>query len=410
MNNASIISRPEDVGLCGERLARIDAWRDKLVADGKLAGVLTVVVRRGQVAHWGMSGLADKEQGKPIAGDTIFRIYSMTKPITAVAIMMLYEEGRFQLDDPISRFLPGFANQRVAVLDAGGIIDTVRTSREITFRDLLTHTSGLTYGSMNATPVDAMYRDTGIGVFADHPDADLMETTAKLAGLPLLAQPGAEWNYSVATDVLGALVQAISGQRFGVFLQHRILGPLGMEDTGFRVPADKMDRLAAIYMRDPAGGLMPGGDMGEYRVPGERRMESGGGGLVSTAGDYLTFCHMLLNRGVHGGVRLLGRKTVELMTTNHLPGDMADMGQPRFSESSYIGIGFGLGFSVMLDPAKAQILGTPGEYAWGGAASTAFWVDPVEEMIVIMMTQLMPSSTYPIRRELRVLSYQAVID
>ena len=183
-----------------------------------------------------------------------------------------------------------------------------------------------------------------------------------------------------------------------------------MEDTDFRVPTNKMDRLAAIYRRDPEGGLMPGGDMGEYRVPGERRMESGGGGLVSTVGDYLTFCDMLLNKGVHGGVRLLGRKTVELMTTNHLPGDMAGMGQTQFSESSYQGIGFGLGFSVMLDPAKAQILGTPGEYAWGGAASTAFWVDPVEQMIVIVMTQLIPSSTYPIRRELRVLSYQTVID
>jgi CubicO group peptidase (beta-lactamase class C family) len=410
MNNASMISLPEDVGLCSERLARIDAWRDKLVADGKLAGVTTVVARRGEVAHWGMSGLADKEQGKPIAADTIFRIYSMTKPITAVAIMMLYEEGRFQLDDPISRFLPGFANQRVAVFNISGIIDTVRALRDITFRDLLTHTSGLTYGSMNATPVDAMYRDTGIGVFADHPDADLMETTERLATLPLLAQPGTEWNYSVASDVLAALVQAISGQRFGAFLHERILGPLRMEDTSFRVPAEKMDRLAAIYTRDPKGGVTPGGDMGEYRVPGERRMESGGGGLVSTAGDYLTFCRMLLNKGVHGGVRLLGRKTVELMTTNHLPGDMAAMGQPRFSESSYLGIGFGLGFSVMLDPAKAQILGTPGEYAWGGAASTAFWVDPVEEMIVIMMTQLMPSSTYPIRRDLRVLSYQAAID
>ena len=223
MSNESTISRPEDVGLCSERLARIDAWRDKLVTDGKLAGVTTVVARRGQVAHWGMSGLADKERGTPIAADTIFRIYSMTKPITSMAIMMLYEEGRFQLDDPISRFLAAFANQRVALIDGNGMTDTVPVAREITFRDLLTHTSGLTYGSMNATPVDAMYRDAGIGVFADHPDADLMETTEKLARLPLLAQPGTEWNYSVATDVLGALVQTISGQRFGAFLQERIL-------------------------------------------------------------------------------------------------------------------------------------------------------------------------------------------
>jgi CubicO group peptidase (beta-lactamase class C family) len=272
---------------------------------------------------------------------------------------------------------------------------------------VLSHTSGLTYGSMNATPVDALYREAGVGAFVDHPDADLMETTEKLTRLPLLAQPGAEWNYSVSTDVAAALVQTISGQRFGTFLQERILGPLGMNDTDFLVPADKRDRLAAIYARDPQGGVMPTKEIGNC-IKG--RMESGGGGLVSTVSDYLAFCRMLLNKGADGGVRLLGRRTVELMTTNHLRGDMADMGQPRFSESSYFGIGFGLGFSVMLDPAKAQILGTPGEYAWGGAASTAFWIDPAEEMIVIMMTQLLPSSTYPIRRELRVLSYQAVVD
>jgi CubicO group peptidase (beta-lactamase class C family) len=283
----------------------------------------------------------------------------------------------------------------------------VRAAREITFRDLLSHTSGLTYGSMNATPVDALYRDADIGVFVDHPDADLVETAGRLATLPLLAQPGTEWNYSVSTDVAAALVQTISGQRFGAFLQERILGPLNMKDTDFWVPAYKRDRLAAIYARNPQGGVMPTKEIGNCI---EGKMESGGGGLVSTISDYLAFCRMLLNKGADGAVRLLGRKTVELMTTNHLPGDMADMGQPRFSESSYVGIGFGLGFSVMLDPAKAQILGTPGEYAWGGAASTAFWVDPAEEMIVIMMTQLLPSSTYPIRRELRVLSYQAVID
>ncbi len=410
MSNDSIISRPEDVGLCSERLGRIDVWREKLVKDSKLAGITTVVARRGQVAHWGMSGLADKERGTPITVDTIFRIYSMTKPITSMAIMMLYEEGRFQLDDPISRFLPAFAKPRVAVIDANKITDTVRAVREITFRDLLTHTSGFTYGSMNATPVDAMYRDAGVGVFADHPDADLMETTEKLARLPLLAQPGTEWNYSVSTDVLGALVQTISGQRFGGFVQDRILAPLGMEDTSFYVPFEKIERLAAFYVRDPKGGVIPSDDIGNYHIPGERRMESGGGGLVSTAGDYLTLCRTLLSKGAHNSVRILGRKTVELMTANHLSGDMADMGQPRFSESSYIGIGFGLGFSVMLNPAKAQILGTPGEYAWGGVASTAFWVDPVEEMIVILMTQLSPSSTYPIRRELRVLSYQALID
>lgn len=407
MPDVTILSRPEDAGLCGLRLARIDAWREKLVGDGKLAGVMTLVARRGELAHWGISGFADKERERLMAPDTIFRIYSMTKPITSVALMMLYEEGRFQLDDPISRFLPAFANPRVAVIEGGTIVDRVRAAREINFRDLLSHTSGLTYGNTQSSPVEAIYHDAGVGGFVDHPDADLMETTEKLAKLPLRSHPGAEWNYSVSTDVCAALVQAISGQRFSAFLQERILGPLGMKDTSFLLPAAKKDRLAAIYARSPDGRVMPTKEFGNCM---EGTMESGGGGLVSTASDYLTFCRMLLNKGASSGGRLLGRKTVELMTINHLRGDMADMGQPRFSESSYYGIGFGLGFSVMLDPAKAQILGTPGEYAWGGAASTAFWVDPAEEMIVIMMTQLLPSSTYPIRRELRVLSYQAVID
>jgi CubicO group peptidase (beta-lactamase class C family) len=407
MPDLTIHARPEAVGLCSQRLAHIDKWREKLLSDGKLAGLMTLVARRGEVAHWGVSGFADKERERPMAPDTIFRIYSMTKAITSVALMMLYEEGRFQLDDPISRYLPAFAGSRVAVIEAGVIVDTVRAAREITFRDLLSHTSGLTYGNTQSSPVEAMYHDAGVGGFVDHPDADLMETTEKLAKLPLRSHPGAEWNYSVSTDVCAALVQAISGQRFSAFLQERILGPLGMKDTGFLVPSHKRERLAAIYARNPNGGVMLTKELGNCL---EGTMESGGGGLVSTASDYLTFCHMLLSKGASAGGRLLGRKTVELMTMNHLRGDMADMGQPRFSESSYYGIGFGLGFSVMLDPAKAQILGTAGEYAWGGAASTAFWIDPTEEMIVILMTQLLPSSTYPIRRELRVLSYQAVID
>jgi CubicO group peptidase (beta-lactamase class C family) len=363
MNDAASISRPEDVGLSGRRLARIDAWRDKLVADGKLAGASTLVARRGQVAHSGVSGFADKERGVPMAPDTIVRIYSMSKPITSVAIMMLYEEGRFQLDDPISRFLPAFAGQRVAVGGTRGKIDTVPAARDISFRDLLSHTSGLTYGFMESGPVDAMYRDAGIGDFGD-PDTDLMATVEKVAKLPLLAQPGEAWNYSVSADVLGALVQVISGQRFGDFLQARIFGPLGMADTGFRVPEEKVGRFAANYVVHPTGGVLLFDDPAMSRYATPKKMESGGGGMVSSTGDYLKFCRMLLNGGVLGEARLLGRKTVELMTSNHLRGDMADMGQPRFSESSYYGIGFGLGFSVMLDPAKAQILGTPGEYAW----------------------------------------------
>ena len=232
----------------------------------------------------------------------------------------------------------------------------------------------------------------------------------RLGALPLLAQPGRAWNYSVSTDVLGHLVAVISGQDFADFLHHRVLGPLGMTDTAFFVPAEKIGRFAACYTPGPGGGLALIDDPARSVFSAPPRIASGGGGLCSTAADYLRFCRMLLNKGELDGVRLLGRKTVELMTSNHLGGDLADLGMPRFSESTYAGIGFGLGFSVMLDPAKAQILGSPDEYAWGGAASTAFWIDPREEMIVILLTQLVPSSTYPIRRELRVLSYAAVVE
>ena len=281
--------------------------------------------------------------------------------------------------------------------------------REINFRDLMTHTSGLTYGFMESNPVDAAYRAKD-GVDFQTATTSLKQVVEKLATIPLIAQPGKAWNYSVATDVLGYLVEVISGQPFEVFLREKVLEPLGMIDTDFFVPPEKHERLAANYSAGPAGKLELLDDPGKSRYLAPRKVNSGGGGLVSTAADYLRFCRFMLNKGELDGVRLLGRKTVELMTMNHLNGDMADMGTPRFSESTYTGIGFGLGFSVMIDPAKAFIAGTPGEFAWGGAASTAFWIDPVEDMAVVMLTQLMPSSTYPIRRELRVLTYQAIID
>ena len=401
-------TKPEDVGLSTQRLARVDDWAKRLVDDGKLAGITTVVLRRGKVAHFHTCGLADIARGKPMTPDTIFRFYSMTKPLTSVAIMMLYEEGRFQLDDPITRFLPCFANMRVYAGGARGKMETVPAERDITFRDLLTHTSGLTYGFMESTPVDAAYRERGVDfVGSDHSLAEVVEIAA---AIPLIAQPGAAWNYSIATDILGHLVAVVSGMPFDQFLRTRVTGPLGMVDTDFHVPASKRPRLAANYARGPDGALMQIDDPEKSLFANPGRIKGGGGGLVSTAVDYLHFCQMMLNKGELAGTRLLGRKTVELMTSNHLRGDMADMGQPRFSESSYFGIGFGLGFSVTLDPAKAQILGSAGEYAWGGAASTAFWIDPAEDMAVLMLTQLMPSSTYPIRRELRVLTYQAVID
>ncbi len=399
---------PARLGLCPTRLTRTATWADRLVSDNKLAGLVTMVARRGEVAHLHATGFADLERGTPMAADTIFRIYSMTKPLTSLAILMLYEEGRFQLDDPITRFLPCFRDMRVAVGGARGKIDTVPAERDITFRDLLTHTSGLTYGFMHATLVDALYREHGVDF--QNAESSLAEVVEQAAALPLIAQPGREWNYSIATDVLGHLVAVISGQAFDSFLRDRILGPLGMHETGFSLPDAQHPRFAANYIRAPEGGLELIDDptMSPYLRP--RPVCSGGGGLVSTVADYWRFCQLMLNRGELDGVRLLGRKTVALMTANHLRGDMAAMGQPRWSETTAEGIGFGLGFSVMLDPARAQIVGSTGEYAWGGAASTAFWIDPAEDMAVILMCQLMPSSTWPLRRELRVLSYAALID
>ena len=400
--------RPEDAGLSTQRLGRVDAWMDRLVDDGKLPGVSVMISRRGRIVYQRCCGRADLARGTAMAPDTIVRIYSMTKPLTSVAAMMLYEEGRFQLDDPITRFLPCFAAMRVASGGNRAKIDTVPAIRDITFRDLLTHTSGLTYGFMESSLVDGLYRDRGIDFQTS--DASLGELVARVSNLPLLAQPGQEWNYSIATDVLGHLVAVLSGRSFEDFLHERVLAPLGMVDTAFHVPPKKLGRFAANYARGENGALALIDDPARSRFLEPGKICSGGGGLVGTAGDYMRFCQMMLNRGELDGVRLLGRKTVELMTSNHLRGDMADMGQPRFSESTYEGVGFGLGFSVMLDPARAQILGTAGEYAWGGAASTAFWVDPQEAMAVVLLTQLRPSSTYPIRRELRVLTYQAITE
>ncbi|MSO76631.1 MAG: class A beta-lactamase-related serine hydrolase [Alphaproteobacteria bacterium] len=398
---------PEDVGLSSARLARVNRWMEALVASGKLAGLVTVVARHGRLVHAECRGKMDLAADKAMRPDTLFRIYSMTKPLTSAAIMMLYEEGRFQIDDPITRFLPAFRDMRVYTGGMRQAYQSEPAARDITFKDLLTHTSGLTYGFMESTPVDGMYRANNLDFSnAELPLAEMME---RLAALPLLCQPGAEWNYSVSTDVLGALVEVISGMPFDRFLQERIIGPLGMTDTGFHVAEGQGHRLAANYMVGEGGKLAVIDDPKTSRYLKPRTLFSGGGGLVSSARDYLRFADMLRLKGEVDGVRLLGRKTVEYMTRNHLPGDMADMGQPRFSESSYAGVGFGLGFSVTLDPAKAGVIGSPGEYAWGGAASTAFWVDPVEDMIVILLTQLTPSSTYPIRRELRVLTYQAII-
>jgi CubicO group peptidase (beta-lactamase class C family) len=400
--------KPEDVGFCAKRLVRLEEWMQRLVGGGRLAGIELMINRRGRTAFHRCVGKRDLARSTDATPDTIYRIYSMTKPLTAVAAMMLYEEGRFQLDDPITRYLPEFAGQRVFTGGGYGAVMTEPAVRDITFRDLLTHTAGLTYGFMHATPVDAVYREQKIEL-PGSPDS-LGDVMARLAKAPLIAQPGAEWNYSIASDVVGHLVAVISGRPFEDFLRERVIAPLGMTDTDFFVPASKVARFAANYDKGPDGRPRLIDDPETSRFLKPPNAPSGGGGLVGTARDYMRFAQMLLDRGAHGSDRLLGRKTVELMTMNHLNGDMAAMGQPRFAESNYHGIGFGLGFSVVLDPAKAQIVGSPGEYAWGGMASTAFFADPREEMAVVMMTQLVPSSTYPIRREARVLTYQAIVD
>ena len=403
----NIDTRPEDVGLSTLRLARVSAWMRRWVDSGRLPGLLVAIVRDDRLAWFETCGFRDVEEGRPVEPDSIYRLYSMTKPITTVAALMLYEEGRYQLDDPIASYLPAFSETRVF---AGGDAESFATeplARPITVHDLMTHTSGLTYAFHCEHPVDALYHRRGIDFNVNlGPLADLVEATA---AQPLVFQPGAGWNYGVSTDILGRLVEVWSGLPLDAFLAERIFSPLGMVDTGFHVREGEGGRFASNYTRSEEGGLALIDAARTSRFLAPAATLSGGGGLVSTAADYLRFTRMLRGRGALGEVRLLGRKTVELMTANQLPGDLADMGQPTFSETPFTGIGFGLGVSVMLDPARARIVGTPGEYAWGGVASTAFWVDPAEDVIVLLLTQLSPSSTYPIRRELRVLTYQALL-
>ena len=403
-----MVTKPEDVGLSSERLARVNAWAQRLVDDGKVAGMITVVARHGKVAHFNTCGLADIKRETRMAPDTIFRFYSMTKPLTSTAIMMLYEEGRFQLDDPITRYLPCFKDMRVFAGGMRGKLETVPAERDITFRDLLTHTSGLTYGFMEATPVDAQYRDRGVDFQMS--DKTLAEVVEIAADIPLIAQPGAR-----------------------VELQHRDrrAGTSGRGDLGQAVravPARTRHRAAGHdRYRFPCAGGQAVALRGELYLHGGRAADadrrSAEKRLRHAAADLLRrrwvgvhrerLFAVLPDDAEQGRARRRaaarpqdgGADDDEPSARRH-GGD----GAAAVLRVARIGIGFGLGFSVMLDPAKAQILGTPGEYAWGGAASTAFWIDPAEDLAVIMLTQLMPSSTYPIRRELRVLTYQSVVD
>jgi CubicO group peptidase (beta-lactamase class C family) len=402
---------PSEAGFDAGRLARIDSHFARYVDDGRLPGWLVLVSRGGQVVHLSTYGQRDKEAGLPVELDTLFRMYSMTKPITSVAAMMLYEEGAFELKDPVSDFIPSFADLRVFRGGSALAPVTAPATEPMRIWHLLTHTSGLTYGFHNSHPVDAMYRAAGFE-WGSPPGVDLAECCDRWAQLPLLFEPGAEWNYSVSTDVLGRVVEVASGQTLDRFFAERIFEPLGMTDTSFWAADADHDRLAALYAPNPANDEAFRIDMMGDAAKAPPSMLSGGGGLVGTAADYHRFTQMLLGDGLLDGTRLLGTRTVRYMASNHLPGgvDLEAFGRPLFSETTFDGVGFGLGFSVVEDPVKNKVLSTRGEYAWGGAASTAFWVDPVEDLTALFLTQLVPSSKHPIRSQLKQLVYQALID
>ena len=421
--------KPEREGFSSERLAEVTRFMNARVEDGTMVGGQGLIARRGKIVYQENYGLADREGDTAMTDDAIFRIYSMTKPITAVAVMMLYEEGRFFLNDPVGRYLPDMANLEVALSTADGgtgmvsdgtqsrgvgkgdeslVGQTRKPRRQPTIRDLLTHTAGLTYGIFGNTEVDKLYREARLM----GPTQDLQTFVTELGKLPLQYEPGTQWHYSVAVDVQGALVEAVSGMSFWDFLRTRIFEPLDMADTYFTLPAAKHDRLAQLYAPEGVGN---GGFFARATGPGLEvaapavstrylqgtKFHSGGGGLVSTTRDYLRFAQMLLNGGELDGVRLLSPKTIELMTMNHL-GDIP-MGFNRQ------GAGFGLGFGLVLDPGLSGEVSSAGEYNWGGAAGTRFWIDPEEELIGIFMVQSLPHRTR-LGGEFKVLTYQALVE
>jgi CubicO group peptidase (beta-lactamase class C family) len=411
----TIQAEPEAVGLSSARLKNVTRLVQGYIDSGRLAGAMSLVARRDQVVHCETYGQADLETGRPMTPDTIFRIYSMTKPIASVALMTLYEEGKFQLDDPAAKYIPEFKDLKVF---AGGTADKYETrepARPMTVRDLLMHTSGLVGAGIVSDPtmiVSQLYGKAGIQGSAS--GGTLADMVKKLGELPLQVDPGSRWIYGISTDLVGYLCEVLSGQPLDRFLEERLFQPLGMQDTGFQVPAEKLDRFAANYRPGAAGEpslvtIDRPDENSVYVRP--RTYFSGSGGLVSTMADYLRFCRMLARGGELDGARILGTRTLQYMAMNHLPngGDLTTVGA-RLGETSFHGIGFGLGFAVLLNPATAQIIGTPGEFYWGGAASTAFFVSPVEELITIFLTQLMPSSTYPIRRELRATVHGAIVE
>ncbi len=404
-------------GLSTTRLERItDLLQTQYVDPGKIAGCQALVARHGHVAYARSFGQMDRERGRPWADDTISRIYSMTKPVSSVALMMLWERGLFQIDDPVAKVLPEFRDLKVWVSGDGEAMQTEPCRKPITFRHILSHTSGLTYGTLLETvgapaarhPVDAAYKALRV---RGEREEDLDAFIGKLGRLPLRYQPGEQWMYSLATDVIGALVQRLSGQRFDRFLQDEILGPLGMSDTAFHVSAKKADRFAACYARraDKTTVLQDDPEQSPYLQ--EPAFFSGGGGLVSTMADYHRFCEMLRRGGELDGTRIIGPRTLAFMTRNHLAGgvSLAEIALDSFSETTPAGIGFGLGFAMTVDGVRA---GSPseGDYYWGGAASTIFWIDPVQDLVVIFLTQLLPSTTFNFRGQIKSMVYSAIED
>ena len=411
-----IEAAPEDIGMSSHGLENVTRLVRRYVDEGKFPGVISMVARRCKVVHFDVYGSMDDEAGKAMRGDAIVRLHSMTKPIASIALMQLYEQAKFQLDDPASKYIPQFKDLQVI---SGGDAESYQTrqpSREMTVRDLLMHTSGLLQSGNDDHPVATMYQKAGLRALRGKgAGGTLQDMIDRVSQLPLHCDPGSQWNYGISTDVVGYLCRVISGQSFDEYIAEHILGPLGMEDTAFDVPAAKLDRLAAEYRRggpDEAPYVLNDAP-GTSHLTSPQTYFSGSGGLVSTAADYMRFCKMLGNGGELDGVRIIGPRTLSLMASNHFPDnkDLAAMNGGGPSETARDGIGFGLGFAVLLDPTKAQVLGTPGEYYWGGAASTAFFVNPNEDgLIMIFLTQLTPSSSYPIRRELRQAIYSSIID
>lgn len=399
---------PKQAGLSPERLDRITRHLDKhYIAPGKIAGCQALVARHGHVAYFQSLGNMDRERARPMTDDTIFRLYSMSKPITSVALMTLYEQGHFQLNDPVHKVIPEWRDHRVWVSGEGAGMETREPARPMTFRHILSHTGGLTYAATRH-PVDRAYREQGI---RQQPGETLRSFVEKLARVPLRYDPGDRWMYSFSTDVCAYLVEAISGKPFDAYLQETIFDPLGMTDTSFTVAPEKAHRLAANYQRQPDKTLALIDDPERSPYLKTPTFLSGGGGLTGTTADYLRFCEMLRRGGELDGARILGPRTIELMTKNHLSGGrtLTDMAIGAFSETAYDGVGFGLGFAMTLSEVASGALGE-GDYYWGGAASTIFWVDPKEDLVVIFMTQLMPSATFNFRGQLKNIIYSAIVD